>query len=87
MSALTALEGFAAKLLSVGVSDQSQRQVVCLAWDTARLGTPSTEASDTEGGSLTAEEAAIAEMGAVAVAAALEAASCRAGRGSRAVNK
>ncbi|CAK0820403.1 unnamed protein product [Prorocentrum cordatum] len=78
LAALGALEAFAARLGPHGVRLERRLAVVRLAWETARLGgAPEDGEADVP---LTAEEAALGEVGAVAVSAAMEAAALRAAR-------
>jgi len=69
--ALSALETFSLELDNIGVPEHHKRSIILLAWGTAREGkVPEDGAIDA---SLSGEEAAIAEVGAIIVAAALEA--------------
>eukprot|EP00928_Gymnodinium_smaydae_P096393 TRINITY_DN8502_c0_g1_i1.p1 TRINITY_DN8502_c0_g1~~TRINITY_DN8502_c0_g1_i1.p1 ORF type:complete len:753 (+),score=127.16 TRINITY_DN8502_c0_g1_i1:126-2261(+) len=78
----------------MGVHRKSQRAIAILAWDSVRFGVPpktpapapvlSGAGPEGDGSSVTGEEAALAEVGAIAVAAALEASAVRGGRQAQA---
>lgn len=75
-AALEALEIFAGELAKFGVPQRLQRPIVRLAWKTVRTGLSVEESGTGARGDhalLAAEEAALAEIGAILVAAAIEA--------------
>lgn len=81
--ALTALEDFAAALGPLGVPTAKHRPITRLAWETARQGSPPEGGGDVAAWALLeAEEAALTEIGAIAIAGALEAEAAREGRPS-----
>eukprot|EP00927_Polykrikos_kofoidii_P027142 TRINITY_DN23992_c0_g3_i1.p1 TRINITY_DN23992_c0_g3~~TRINITY_DN23992_c0_g3_i1.p1 ORF type:complete len:740 (-),score=136.37 TRINITY_DN23992_c0_g3_i1:65-2284(-) len=96
IAALTALEAFAEALAPLGIPSSSQGPILRLAWETVRRGAPPLGDDLPDDGlgygggavaSLTDEEAALAEIGAIGVAAALEASAAKTGRVSLAMNK
>lgn len=84
MAALAALETFASELVNFGVPERLQRPIVRLAWKTARSGI-SLEENGGDHALLAAEESALAEVGAIVIAAAIEAEASKSGRPSPAV--
>lgn len=85
MPALAALEAFASELASFGVPERLQRPIVRLAWKGARTGASFDDGDGSEQALLAAEEAALAEIGAIVVAAGIEAEAAKAGRPSPAI--